>query len=74
MIKAPNSKLQRNLKFQTPNLARRILLGAWGWEFHWNWKFYRATISAARTVFCNSMAIVIGPTPPGFGVMRPAIG
>lgn len=27
---------------------------------------------AARSVFCISMAIVIGPTPPGTGVMAPA--
>src|SRR5207247_2912385 len=30
--------------------------------------------SAARTVFCISIAIVIGPTPPGFGVIMPATG
>src|SRR6185436_18066273 len=30
--------------------------------------------SAAFTVFASSIAIVIGPTPPGTGVMRDAIG
>ena len=30
--------------------------------------------SAARTVFCMSIAMVIGPTPPGLGVIRPAMG
>ena len=29
-------------------------------------------LRAARTVFCSSMAIVIGPTPPGTGVMSDA--
>ncbi|GIT04838.1 MAG: hypothetical protein CM1200mP29_02490 [Verrucomicrobiota bacterium] len=29
---------------------------------------------AGRTVFRMSIAIVIGPTPPGFGVILPAIG
>jgi hypothetical protein len=33
-----------------------------------------AAISAARTVFCRSMAMVIGPTPPGLGVIFPAMG
>src|ERR1041385_3646680 len=28
--------------------------------------------SAARTVFCISIAMVIGPTPPGLGVILPA--
>jgi Flp pilus assembly protein TadD len=32
---------------------------------------YKA-ISAARTVLLSSIAMVIGPTPPGFGVMAPA--
>src|ERR1051326_2267464 len=36
--------------------------------------FSVTAISAARTVFCISIAIVIGPTPPGLGVMLPAIG
>src|SRR5690242_15287583 len=27
---------------------------------------------AARTVLCNRQAIVIGPTPPGTGVIEPA--
>jgi hypothetical protein len=31
-------------------------------------------ISAARTVFCISMAMVMGPTPPGLGVILPAMG
>jgi len=31
-----------------------------------------ARCCAARTVFLSSMAIVIGPTPPGTGVRRPA--
>ena len=30
-------------------------------------------ISAARTVLTRSMAIVIGPTPPGTGVIAPAM-
>lgn len=29
-------------------------------------------ISAARTVLLSSIAMVIGPTPPGFGVIAPA--
>ena len=33
---------------------------------------YRPSISAASTVFDISMAIVIGPTPPGTGVIQPA--
>src|SRR5438094_756857 len=33
-----------------------------------------AASSAARTVFCMSMAMVMGPTPPGLGVIIPAIG
>lgn len=31
-------------------------------------------ISAASTVFFNRQAMVIGPTPPGTGVMAPATG
>jgi hypothetical protein len=31
-----------------------------------------AWISAARSVFFISMAMVIGPTPPGTGVINPA--
>ncbi len=31
-----------------------------------------AAISAARTVLLSSIAMVIGPTPPGFGVIAPA--
>jgi len=31
-------------------------------------------ILAARTVLCMSMAMVIGPTPPGTGVMSAAFG
>jgi hypothetical protein len=30
-------------------------------------------LDAARTVFVRSIAIVIGPTPPGTGVMSDAI-
>ena len=33
----------------------------------------RVVSSASQTVFESSMAIVIGPTPPGTGVMAPAI-
>lgn len=34
--------------------------------------FYRSANSAAWSVFLNSMAMVMGPTPPGTGVMAPA--
>lgn len=34
--------------------------------------FLASAISAARNVFCMSMAMVIGPTPPGTGVIAPA--
>ena len=30
-------------------------------------------MQAAKTVFLNRQAIVIGPTPPGTGVMEPAV-
>jgi hypothetical protein len=33
---------------------------------------YLSCIPAARKVFAINMAIVIGPTPPGTGVMNPA--
>ena len=38
------------------------------------WKYFVAAFSAALTVLRISNAIVIGPTPPGFGVIFPAIG
>jgi len=31
-------------------------------------------VSAARAVLARSMAMVMGPTPPGFGVIQPAMG
>ena len=34
---------------------------------------FHAAFCAARSVFCSSMAMVIGPTPPGTGVIAEAI-
>ena len=36
--------------------------------------FKPLAISAARTVFCSSMAMVMGPTAAGFGVITTQIG
>jgi len=41
-------------------------------SFHWVLCSFSAAFSAARTVFFISMATVIGPTPPGTGVIHPA--
>jgi len=38
------------------------------------WVIYRVVCSPARMVFCMSVAMVMEPTPPGLGVIRPAMG
>src|SRR5439155_6107251 len=40
----------------------------------WRQVHLAVAISAARMVFRMSMAMVIGPTPPGLGVILPATG